>query len=116
MTKKIWWKNSTTWIIIGVIIFAYFIINKPIPETDAEVAKCIGENSILYASLGCSHCATQKDMFGENVKYLNIIDCFYEKDKCEGIEGYPTWEIKGETYLGVQDIEELKKLTGCQNE
>ena len=52
-------------------------------------------------------------MFGDNLQYLNIIDCFYDRTQCEGITGTPTWIINGEAYKGVQNIDRLKELTGC---
>lgn len=109
-------KLITIAIIIGVIIFAVFILNRSHPETSEEIAKCIGENSELYTQLGCSHCEDQEEMFGENLKYLEIVDCFYEKEKCsvEDITATPTWKIKGEKYKGVQTIEKLQELTGCE--
>ena len=137
-------KNTliTILIILGVIVLAVILLNKPsAPTTDAETAKCIGENSVLYIQLGCHACKLQEDMFGDNYQYLNKVDCFYEKDKClnvetsnnpgiikkffcwvgiskcpvktMGITATPTWIIEGESYEGVQDIEALKGLTGC---
>ena len=100
-------------IIIAIIIFAFFAINKSSPETTEEIAKCIGENSILYVQLGCHFCKVQEDMFGENYQYLNTIDCFYESEKCGEITVTPTWIIKGEKVEGVQTIEKLQELTGC---
>jgi len=47
------------------------------------------------------------------LKYLEIIDCWFEKEKCENISGTPTWKIKGEYYKGVQSIKKLQELTGC---
>lgn len=101
-------------IILAVIIFSIIILNKPSPETSEEVAKCIGENSILYVQLGCHACERQKEMFGENYEFLNIIDCWFERDRCDGITATPTWEIKGDRYEEVQNIERLKQLTGCE--
>ena len=75
--------------------------------------KCIGQESVLYVQLGCHACETQQEIFGDNYKYLNRIDCFYEKEKCPGIEATPTWEIKGKRYKGVKSIEKLRELTGC---
>ncbi|MBS3076313.1 hypothetical protein J4481_01060, partial [Candidatus Pacearchaeota archaeon] len=92
---------------------SYFVLSKNHPETPEEIVKCIGENSVLYVQLGCSHCKTQEDMFGKNLKYLEIIDCWFEKEKCENISGTPTWKIKGEYYKGVQSIKKLQELTGC---
>lgn len=102
-------------IIVIVILLALFILNKPSPQTSEEVAKCIGENSVLYVQLGCSHCEDQEEMFGENAKYIEIVDCFFEKDICieKEIPATPTWIINGEEYVGVQSISKLQEITGC---
>ncbi len=100
-------------IILAIILIAIFILYKPTPETDEESVKCIGENSVLYIQLGCHACETQEEIFGENLKYINRVDCFFEGEKCQEIEVTPTWEIKGEFYKGVRSIEELKELTSC---
>ena len=82
---------------------------------DKELAKCIGENSILYVKEGCSACAKQKEMFGSSFKELNVIDCAFESIKCReaGITAVPTWFINDEYYKGVKSIEKLKELTNC---
>ncbi len=103
-------------IVVVIILGIKFFPQKGVSE---ELAKCIGENSQLYTLSTCVHCKTQKKLFGENVKYLNITVCDENNNlqKCEdilGIEaGFPTWIIKNEKYLGVQKIEQLKNLTGC---
>ena len=67
-------KSAITWIVIlAVVILAFVIINRPIPETPEDVAKCIGENSELYIQLGCHACETQERLFGDNYQYLNVI-------------------------------------------
>ena len=115
--KKSLEKLITAFVIIAILVFSLFIIlNKP-AQTSAEVAKCIGQNSLLYTQTGCSHCKDQEDLFGNNIQDLNIIDCIKEDNmqKCinANIQGTPTWIIKNQSYVGVQTIEELKKLTGC---
>ena len=102
-------------IVIVVLVLAYFVVisRDGAPTTTEEVAKCIGENSILYVQLGCSACESQEELFGESYSNLNIIDCFYERDKCEGIRVTPTWKISGELIEDVQSIKKLKELTGC---
>lgn len=102
-------------IIVLVLILAYVIISatKPDPLTNESIAKCIGENSILYVQLGCHACEAQKELFGESYQKLAVVDCFYERDKCEEIRVTPTWKIKGKLIEGVQSIEKLKELTGC---
>jgi len=103
----------TILIILAVLILAYFLIFNKNTNTDAETAKCIGENSVLYTQLGCYACGIQEEMFGDNYGYLNVVDCFYEREKCSDITGTPTWKINRENYRGVQSIERLKEVTGC---
>ena len=110
MNKKNW---VTILIILAILILSYSIITRSHPQTDIEVVKCIGEHSKLYTQLGCHACETQKNLFGENYNLLNVVDCFYEREKCEGIEATPTWIINGKKIKGVQSVEELKKLTNC---
>lgn len=100
-------------IIILVLILAFSIIFWPNVGVEKELAKCIGENSELYIQLGCSACILQEEMFGKNYQYLNVIDCFYEREKCLEISGTPTWIINNQHYLGAREIEQLKELTGC---
>jgi len=116
MKKKSGWIN---WVIIVAILgIAFFIISKPAPapQTEEEAAICIGEKSLLYVQLGCPHCEDQKELFGEYYKHLNVIDCFYERDKCSAISATPTWVIGFKELQGVQSIETLMKETGCEIE
>jgi len=99
-------------VLIVLIILVTTVFNKK-PQTTEEIARCISQNSVVYVQLGCHACKTQEDMFGENVKFLEKVDCFYEPEKCTVIEATPTWKIKGELYKGVQSIDKLKELTGC---
>lgn len=114
MKKQSW---ITLGIILLVIIVAIVIISLKNPNSgvDPEVAKCIGSKSVLYTKLGCTHCETQKKMFGESYQHLTLVDCFYEIETCmnKSIQGTPTWIIDGKQYIGVQDIETLKRVTGC---
>ncbi|RLG11446.1 hypothetical protein DRN73_05325 [Candidatus Pacearchaeota archaeon] len=105
----------TILVILAVIILSIIILARPHTETSKEIAKCIGENSELYVQLGCHACEYQEKLFGENYKYLNKTDCFYDREKCikKEIQGTPTWIINNIKYLGARSIEELKKLTGC---
>ena len=109
MKKRKW---ITIVIIIAVIIFSFLIINRS-AEVSMQLTKCIGEGSILYVQLGCHACSNQEKIFGSNYKYLNVVDCWYEREKCGGIAVTPTWIINGEKYVGLQTIEKLKELTGC---
>ena len=104
----------TVLIILGVLVLAFIIMRKPLPQTDTEIAKCIGAHSTEYVQLGCHACEAQKELFGDNYQYINSVDCWFERDKCTDIKATPTWVIKGKKYTGVQSIEKLQELTGCK--
>ncbi len=107
-------KCITLLVIVFVILFILIIKFWPAQHYEnGGIAKCIGENSVLYTQLGCHACERQEEMFGDDAEYLNIVDCFFEQDKCGGVTATPTWFINGEYYKGTRSIEQLKELTGC---
>ena len=65
-------------ITISVVIFVLIIASgiiysrnigftvKDLPSE--EIAKWIGEHSVLYIQTGCIHCKEQEDLFGASVK------------------------------------------------
>ncbi len=109
MSKK---SLVTILIVLGVIILSIIILNRGNGVSEKDT-RCIGQNSVFYVQLGCHACEIQEDMFGENSKYLNMVDCYREREKCSEITHTPTWIIGGEKYQGVKSIEKLKELTGC---
>lgn len=116
--EKIKKRNSKylTWFIILIVIVIAMIIifsRNGVEETPKHIAQCVGEKATLYVRFGCSHCEDQEKMFGENIKYIQVVDCWYEMDKCGSIEYTPTWIIDGKKYIGVQSIERLRELTNC---
>lgn len=122
-TLKVKKKNVYTLIVVifgfslvaAFIYFNSFVNSNPQGNVSASLAKCIGQNSHVYVQLGCSHCANQEAMFGNNWEYINSTDCYYNSQECitKNITGTPTWIINGQYYLGTQTIETLKSLTGC---
>ena len=108
-------QQVTITIIVLVILLSIYLLTKSPPTTDQDIIKCIGENSVLYVQLGCHYCAIQEDVFGENLQYITLVDCFYEREKCGEIPvtSFPTWVIDREKYEGVQSINKLQELTGC---
>ncbi len=112
MKKNQW---ITAGIIIAIILLVIYIKFPKNNFTPEELAKCIGENSIVYSQIGCHACETQKQLFGKNYQYVNDYICNDNWDYCleKGIKATPTWEINGQMIEGVQTIEKLKELTGC---
>jgi len=105
--------------ILILILALTFIINgctnSPTNGIDAGTVNCIVGNSTVYVSVTCGVCAEQKEIFGEQFKNLNSVDCTEEQQKCVdmGISHVPTWVINGEKMVGLKSVEELKELTGC---
>jgi glutaredoxin len=107
--------------VAGGIIFFKNFQGATIQDPNLEsAAKWIGSHAVVYVQAGCSHCKDQEDLFGDNWKYINSIDCISSSENQQictnvGIEYTPTWVINGQKYVGVQTIDELKKLTGYKS-
>lgn len=102
-------------ILLFLVIAVILVSGCATQEIDKDTAECIASKSTLYIRAGCPYCDEQKEIFGESVEYLNIIDCMEEPAACttEAIAVVPTWVIDGEKIVGVQSIAKLKELTGC---
>jgi len=73
-----------------------------------------------YNAWWCPHCHEQKQLFGkEAYSEINRIECDPSgnnprPDLCQAakVQSYPSWEIKGKLYPGVQSLEELAQISG----
>ena len=86
-----------------------------------KFAEFLRENEIsMYSAYWCPHCHDQKQLFGKQaMKELKVIECAkdgkdnqYQLCKTKGVEGFPSWEINGEIYSGVLDLNDLAIMTG----
>jgi glutaredoxin len=75
----------------------------------------------MYGAYWCPHCAAQKDLFGVAANQIPYIECDPQGEnsqaalcQAKGIQGYPTWEINGERYVGVQPLGKLAELSGFE--
>ncbi len=74
----------------------------------------------VYGAYWCPHCHAQQEIFGKEAStVLTYIECDPKgKDaqpdlcKASNIKGYPTWEIRGKYYTGMQSLEKLAILSG----
>ena len=118
-------KKSTVAITAAVIIIIAVFFFTRNSEVEAgkydDFAKCITENgAIFYGSFQCVHCTTQKNMFGNSMRYVKYVECGPlggpQTLACQqaGITGYPSWIIGNIKYEGVQQFNKLAELTGCQ--
>ena len=114
-------KKKMLYVLIAILILtvgAYGIYAwRTIPGEYDDFAKCLSESGATkYGTDWCGYCKQQKALFGKSFKYVDYVNCDYNKDECilEGVTGYPTWKINGESYSGVQSFERLSQLTGCE--
>jgi uncharacterized membrane protein len=113
----------------------------PNPEFGWEITTTSGESEIAlaehlvkvgakeYVAYWCPHCHEQKLLFGKQAYKIiedNIsVECAPDSPKskpalCQAskIQGFPSWVINGRIYSGVQNLNELAKITsypGPQN-
>ena len=113
-------RDWVTWILVVLVIIGGIYIASDSQggensESKEEIAKCIANKSTLYVQLGCHACKTQENILGDNYKYFDVVDCFYEQDKCVemNITATPTWIIKGERYKGYKRMDKLEELANC---
>lgn len=75
-----------------------------------------------YGAYWCPHCHDQKMLFGrEAAKLINYFECDPKgqdsrAEICQAtaanLQGFPTWEIKGQFYSGTKSLEKLAELSG----
>lgn len=102
-----------------VVLISYLVyLDSITPGAYDEVAKCLTEKGVMMAGTDwCHFCQNQKSLFGKSFKYVNYKNCDFEQEWCSanGVERYPTWVFPdGTKYLGVQSLETLGELAGCE--
>lgn len=112
-------KYITLIVILTIAIVSGYGIYKDqtTPGEYDEFAKCLSnEGAVMYGTDWCSYCQEQKSRFGKSFEHVNYVNCDYNEEEClaNGIEGYPTWKAEGEKYSGVQPLDHLSSLTGCE--
>lgn len=90
-------------------------------KAEIALAEYLTANGIkMYGAFWCPHCYEQKQLFGkEAFAKIKYIECDPkgqnpQTDLCQkaGIQGFPSWEIKGKIYPGTYPLEKLAELAG----
>ena len=121
-------------ILIGYIIFAPKTATDPNNDQDPivvqteikaeDLAQCLADAGVhFFHARWCSHCTTQKAMFGDSINLIDSTDCaagetfkdgFTEECKNLGITSVPAWGFPDGTGLaGVQTFETLAEKAEC---
>lgn len=82
-------------------------------ESSADLLSCIAESATLYGASWDSNTQQALALFEDAGVELDHVLCDARGAACEGIEGYPTWRIGGETYLGRMSVAQLSRAAGC---
>ena len=111
---------------------SFFQVEEQSGESEKALAQHLSEKgAVMYGVYWCHHCYEQLRYFGvEAINTLNIIECASDgvnaqpaqcQQKFERIQettgkraGYPTWEIKGEFYIGTQSLKTLAEVSGYE--
>lgn len=80
--------------------------------------------AVMYSAYWCPHCHEQKELFGKEASAkLNVVECAADgennqADLCrsKGLEGFPSWEIKGTIESGVQSLDSLAERSGYRGD
>ena len=109
--------------IILIFIFAISAMPKNNERTDLEpFAKCITDSGAkFYGAFWCTHCQSQKKMFGTAKNIVPYIECSTTDGKGQlqictdnQIKGYPTWVFADKSTLGGEvSLEDLAQKTNC---
>lgn len=99
----------------------------PIPVTTASTPATIAladhltaTGAVMYSAYWCPHCHDQKQLFGKEASAkLKIIECAPDGQNnqaalcaSKNIQGFPTWEIKGQLDSGQKTLAQLAALSG----
>ena len=108
-------------VVLLLLIVTIFGCSKSNPEMD-NFAKCLSDKGVkFFGSWWCPHCANEKKLFGDSMKYVNYIECSLpdksdQTQVCKEakIKSYPTFEFAdGSRVVGEKSLEELSEKTGC---
>ena len=115
-------KGNKKILILGILIVALIVsVNAIIKSSNApgdldEFALCLTEKGVkMYGTDTCHFCQEQKNRFEKSFKKVDYINCNFKSQECyaAGIKAYPTWEVNGELYTGLQPLQRLSSLGGC---
>jgi hypothetical protein len=79
------------------------------------------KGAVFYGTFWCSHCQSEKKLFGSSKKLLPYVECSTsdmqdQTQVCKDnkIEGYPTWTFAdGSTLRGEVSLATLAQKTSC---
>ncbi|MEI7718459.1 MAG: hypothetical protein WCI72_01210 [archaeon] len=118
--------KTKLWFLAGVILLILLVFfafgdviftGKAIAEEKSMVAfvNCLNEKGVLlYGFADHPQVKAQLDLFGNSSKELNIIDCHFSPEKCNGVIVFPSWRIDNRVVPSGFSLGMLAELSGCR--
>jgi len=107
----------------GIISFGLYSTTRSAKgEELVPFAQCLKDKGAeFYGAFWCSHCQTQKGIFGTAAKSLPYIECSTanmngQLDVCtaKAVKSYPTWRFAdGSMHVGEMTLADLAEKTSC---
>lgn len=96
------------------------VVRPSTPATIALAKHLKAEGAVMYSAYWCPHCHEQKELFGkEAAQSLTIIECAPDGAnsqtalcKEKNVQGFPSWEIRGQITSGVKPLAGLANASG----
>ena len=103
---------------------APLVTSESSPAAVALADHLTSTGAVMYSAYWCPHCHEQKELFGkEGAAKLQVVECAADgennqADLCrsKGLEGFPSWEIKGSIKSGVQSLPSLAERSGFKGD
>jgi hypothetical protein len=128
--SNIYKKKPTAWYVLAVVLLLAIALIAYGRRQDgalnagplADFATCLKDKgAVFYGTFWCSHCQSQKDMFGSAQKNLPYVECSTADGRSQlptcasqEISAYPTWTFEdGSRELGSLSLSVLAEKTGC---
>jgi glutaredoxin len=90
----------------------------------AGLARCLTAKGVkFYGAYWCPHCQNQKKMFGDDMRYVNYVECDPKGENAKpeecvkaNVESFPTWVFPGQDrIIGEAKIEDLAQKANCED-
>ncbi|MST04380.1 MAG: hypothetical protein EXS49_02335 [Candidatus Pacebacteria bacterium] len=110
-------------IVVIILTIGAVVFQRTAPGKYDGFAACLKEKNVtFFGAFWCSHCQSQKKLFGNSAKRLPYVECSTPDRKnqtqiCkdENIKSYPTWRFAdGSEQTGEVFLENLAEKSGCE--
>jgi hypothetical protein len=87
----------------------------PVKLIEHTVSLLKESEAVMFGHEQCGYCKKQVELFAKPTEDSRIlkgiyVDCKDHPEKCKDIQGYPTWNIAGKTFVGLHNISDLCQI------